>query len=186
MLTVICDANVLYSAPLRDLLIRISQKRAIHARWTEEILDERFQSILSRRPDLAADSLLRTRSLMSRAVRDCIVSGYEDRISGLSLPDPNDRHVLAAALEAEASMIITFNIKDFPTSVLAPLEIEAVTPDDLLMRLLEREPSVIVEAIAEQASALRSPPCSVGELLETLAEQGVRRSMGVLRTLVSY
>jgi len=95
-LVVIYDACVLHPAPLRDFLLRIALTRVVRARWTEEILDECFESVLRQRPDLNAKSLRRTRDLMTAAVPDCMVTGYEGLTAGLRLPDPDDRHVLAA------------------------------------------------------------------------------------------
>jgi len=76
---------------------RISQAGLVQAKWTNEILDEMFRALGRNRPDIASDKLDRLRQLMNGAVRDCLVSGYEPIIEGLKLPDPGDRHILAAA-----------------------------------------------------------------------------------------
>jgi len=99
---VVYDANVLYPNTLRDLLIRISQAGLVQAKWTNEILDEMLRALSRKRPDILSDKLDRLRQLMNEAVRDCLVSGYESLIEGLKLPDPGDRHVLAAAVKAGA------------------------------------------------------------------------------------
>ena len=117
--TAVYDANILYPAPLRDLFIRLAQAGLVRARWTEAIHDEWVRNILKDNPALSPDRLARTRALMNEAVRDCLVTGYEDLIESLSLPDPDDRHVLAAAIRADAEVIVTFNLKDFPEGTLA-------------------------------------------------------------------
>ena len=94
---VVYDANVLYPNTLRDLLIRISQAGLVQAKWTNEILDEMLRALNRNRPDIPSDKLDRLRQLMNGAVRDSLVSGHEALIEGLKLPDPADRHVLAAA-----------------------------------------------------------------------------------------
>jgi len=127
------DACVLYPAGLRDLLIRLAQTGLFRARWTDDILDEMVRSILDDRPDLKPEQLDRTRTLMCDAVADCLTTGYESLIDGLDLPDPNDRHVLAAAIRAGSGVIVTENIKDFPTAALEPYNIEAQTPDVFVM-----------------------------------------------------
>src|SRR5262245_55545176 len=109
--TVIYDACVHYPAPVRDLFIRVGLVGIVRARWTEAILDECFRSILEQRPELKAAQLVRTRELMQRAIPDSTVTGYEHLIEGLTLPDPDDRHVLAAAIRAGAQSIVTFNLK---------------------------------------------------------------------------
>ena len=118
-ITAIYDANVLYPAPLRDLLIRLAQAGLVRARWTDTIHDEWLRNVLKDNPRLSAERLARTRSLMNDAVRDCLVSGYEDLTATLSLPDPDDRHVLAAAIRARADVIVTYNLCDFPAPTLA-------------------------------------------------------------------
>ncbi|MGH3439915.1 MAG: PIN domain-containing protein, partial [Sciscionella sp.] len=105
--TVVYDANVLYPSTLRDLLIRIAQAGLVQAKWTNQILDETFQNLAANRPDLDTDKLQRTRELMCQAVRDCLVVGYEPLIDVLDLPDPDDHHVLAAAIKARAQVIVT-------------------------------------------------------------------------------
>jgi predicted nucleic acid-binding protein len=123
--TVIYDANILYPAPIRDLFIRLAQAGLIRARWTEAIHDEWVRNVLKDNPALSSQRLARTCSLMNEAVRDCLVTGYEDLSESLFLPDPDDRHVLAAAIRANAEVIVTFNLKDFPPGVLANHNIEA-------------------------------------------------------------
>ena len=110
---VVYDASVLYPGTLRDLLIRIAQSGLAQAKWTEEILDEMFAALQRQRPDLAPEKLDRTRSLMSTAVRDWRITGYEPLVDTLKLPDPDDRHVLAAAIKARAQIIVTSNLRDF-------------------------------------------------------------------------
>jgi hypothetical protein len=100
--TVVYDACVLYPAPLRDLLLRVAMTNVVRARWSEVILDECFRNILQQRPDLSASALQRTRELMTRAIPDCMIDGYQDLVDGLALPDPDDRHVLATAIRAGA------------------------------------------------------------------------------------
>ena len=130
--TVVYDACVLYPAPLRDLLLRVAMTSVVRARWSEAILDECFRSILRQRPNLSESALQRTRELMTRAIPDCMIDGYQELVDGLALPDPDDRHVLAAAIRAGAQAIVTFNLKDSPTSSRSKYGIEALHPDGLL------------------------------------------------------
>lgn len=126
--TVLYDACVLYPAPLRDLLVRLAMTGLFRAKWTDEILDEVFRNVLKNRPELEVARLDRTRDLMNRAVRDVRVENYETLIDALTLPDPDDRHVLAAAIRSDAQVIVTWNLKDFPPSALSPYGIEAQDP----------------------------------------------------------
>jgi hypothetical protein len=88
--TAVYDANILYPAPLRDLFIRLAQAGLVRARWTETIHDEWLRNVLKNNPQLLPDRLARTRTLMNEAVRDCLVTGYEELIDSLTLPDPDD------------------------------------------------------------------------------------------------
>ncbi|PLY14480.1 MAG: hypothetical protein C0631_10780, partial [Sedimenticola sp.] len=97
--TVVFDACVLYPAPLRDFLLRLSMTGLFSAKWTDQIHDEWIRNVLKSRPELQ-DKLPRTRELMNTAVPDSLVTAYEPLIESLSLPDADDRHVLAAAIRA--------------------------------------------------------------------------------------
>lgn len=100
---VVYDASVLHPSTLRDLLIRIAQAGLVHAKWTDLTLDETFRSILRRRPTLDPRRLERTRELMCAAIRDRLIVGHEPLIDAVELPDPDDRHVLAAAIKGGRS-----------------------------------------------------------------------------------
>ena len=104
---VVYDANAMVGNTLRDLLVRIAQSGLVQAKWTEQILDETFAAVLKSRPDVDPDKLSRVRELMVEAVPDSLVHGHEPLIDGLQLPDPDDRHVLAAAIKAGAQVIVT-------------------------------------------------------------------------------
>ncbi|MFT4641948.1 MAG: hypothetical protein ACI8T1_005292 [Verrucomicrobiales bacterium] len=95
---VVPDACVLYPAGLRRLMMWLAVHNVIRPKWTVEIHDEWMRNVLKDQPDLTRENLERTRRLMDAHAGDCLVSGYEKHISALSLPDPNDRHVLAAAI----------------------------------------------------------------------------------------
>jgi PIN domain len=121
---------------------------------------------------------------MNEAVRDCLVTGYEDPIESISLPDPDDRHVLAAAIRADAEVIVTFNVKDFPASVLASYNIEAQHPDDFVLALFDVAPGPVCAAVKRQREGLRNPPKSAKELLATFASQGLVQTVTRLRPFV--
>ena len=127
-LVAVLDANVLYPASLRDLLLRLAADGLYQARWTDRILDETFDAVLRTRPDLDPARLGRTRRLMTTHFPDAMVVEYESLMATLVLPDPDDRHVLAAAIRAHAEVIVTHNLKVFPRRALEPLDIEAMSP----------------------------------------------------------
>jgi hypothetical protein len=150
------------------------------ARWTDAIHDEWIGGLLRDRPELAV-KLVRTRECMNDAVRDCLVEDYEHLIPMLVLPDPDDRHVLAAAIRARAETIVTFNLKHFPAATLAGYGIEAQHPDDFVVDLLDRDEAAVCGAVRDQRRLLRSPPMSAGEVLDTLARVGLKQTASRLR-----
>lgn len=181
--TAIYDACVLFPAPLRDLLNRMAAAEIVRARWTEEILDECFRAILRSRKDLHSNALSRTRSLLIQAVPDCIVTGYEHHIASLNLPDENDRHVLAAAIECKASIIVTANLGDFPDETLSRYSIRAQHPDQFVRGLIDEHPFTIAAIVTRQASLLQRPSVTTDQLLSTFAQCGLNQSAAALRDL---
>ncbi|MDG3008479.1 PIN domain-containing protein [Paludisphaera mucosa] len=179
--TVLYDACVLYPAPLRDLLMRLAMAKLFQARWTDEIHDEWTRSVAADRPDLSTESLARCRRLMDEHVPDSLVTGYESLIPGLSLPDPDDRHVLAAAIHGGAGHIVTFNLSDFPASVLGGYSIEAIHPDEFIVNLWGESPDAVLDAVSRQRASLKNPPRSAVELLATLEQCGLAETVARLR-----
>jgi len=156
----------------------------VRARWTDAILDEYFRNIQADRPELNAEALARTRALMNRAVPDCLVTGYEHLVEGLDLPDPDDRHVLAAAIRAHAQAVVTLNLRDFPDHVLARYDMEAKHPDEFVLDTLDLAPGAVVQCVTAQAAALRHPPVALADLLDTLRRAGLVQAVARLRELL--
>ena len=119
--TVLFDANVLYPAPMRDLLLQLAVADIFRARWTADIHREWIDALLLNQPHRDQAALERTRDKMDSATRDCLVTGYQSLIPSLQLPDPDDRHVLAAAIAGRCDAIVTQNLRDFPYEALAPM-----------------------------------------------------------------
>ena len=179
--TVVYDACVLYPAPLRDLLMHLALSDVYRARWSDLIHDEWTRNLHASRPDLSPDQLARTRQLMNAHVRDSLVCGFEHLIPAIDLPDPGDRHVVAAAIHAGASLIVTFNLKDFPPEALKPYNLAALHPDDFIVDLLDLHLASVLEAAAHHRRSLKNPPKSINEYLDTLQAQGLTQSVAVLR-----
>ncbi|RZE01725.1 PIN domain-containing protein [Streptomyces albidoflavus] len=177
---VLYDACVLYPNTLRDLLIRVGQKGFVRARWTEMILDEVDRSI-ARNHQVPPEKLAHRRILMNRAVRDCLVTGFEPLIEGLKLPDEDDRHVLAAAVRAGAQVIVTNNRKDFPADYLDTWGIERKSADEFVLDLIGLDDRVIYACVQEIATSRRRPPQTFDDVLGQLERSGLARSVTALR-----
>ena len=175
--TAVFDACVLYPAPLRDFLVWLALSGRFRARWTALIHDEWVRNLLKNRPDLGPPQLQRTVDLMNQAVPDAMVIGHEDLIGGLRLPDPGDRHVLAAAIRCNASVIVTFNERDFPADALSTFGIEVQHPDEFIDNLFDLDQAAVVAAAQKQRSTLKNPPIDVERYLAILSKQGLSRTV---------
>lgn len=177
------DSCVFYPAPLRDLLIRLTRTGLFRGRWTESIHEEWIFNLLKNRPDLHREQLERTRQLMDKSVPDCLIDNYEHLIPALQLPDPNDRHVLAAAIRGKVDVIVTCNLQDFPESVLKGYEIQAEHPDEFIMHLIDLSPGSVYEIVREQRKQLKNPPKQVDDLLLSFESVGLLQTAAALRTV---
>lgn len=170
--TAILDANVLYPMLVRDLLLSLATAGLFHARWTVAIHDEWIRNLAEARPDIAAQ-LPGIAAAMDAAVPDSIVEHYEPLIGCLTLPDVNDRHVVAAAIAGHADAIVTFNLKHFPTEVISPHGIEVQHPDDFVMNQLQLQELVAIEAIKKMRARWKNPARSAVELIVALEKRGL-------------
>ncbi len=151
------------------------------AKWTDQIHEEWTRNVLKNRPDLSKERLARTRVLMDAAVMDCLVTGYESLVPSLTLPDAKDRHVLAAAIRARASFIITFNLKDFPAADLNRYGITAEHPDRFIVRQAELDPSAVIAAARFCRDRLKNPLRTASQYLDTLESQALPLATTMLR-----
>jgi hypothetical protein len=122
---------------------------------------------------------------MDKHAADALVTGYEHLIEGLRLPDPNDRHVLAAAIRGRADVIVTSNLRHFPAEILAYFGIEAQHPDEFVLHLLDLAPGVVVGAARDHRESLKNPPKTITEYLDALEAQGLTQTVSVLREYMS-
>ena len=171
--TALLDANILYPAPMRDIFLQLAADDVFLAKWTTDIHREWIDALLLNQPHRDREVLERTRSLMDKATRDCLVTGYETLISALDLPDPDDRHVLAAAIVGCCDVIVTCNLRDFPEAALAPYGVEVQHPDDFLSNHLDLTPGPFCDAVRKIRSRLVAPPLSVHDYLAALAGLGL-------------
>jgi predicted nucleic acid-binding protein len=164
------DTSVLYGARLNDLLLWLADAGAFRPLWSADIMSELERNLLKNGED---SELVRKRvGTMRNYFPDAMVEGYGDLIEGMTC-DSKDRHVLAAAVRANAEVLVTFNLKDFPAQSTAAFEIEVVYPDDFLLDQLDLFPGVVVGTLRHLVEIYDSPPVSMEELLQSLARVGV-------------
>jgi hypothetical protein len=179
--TALLDANVLYPAPLRDLLLQLAVTDLFRAKWTADIHREWIEALLRKEPHRDRAALERTRDLMDSHTRDCLVTGYETLAATLILPDMDDRHVLAAAITGHCDVIVTQNLDDFPSAMLAPYGIDVQHPDEFLCNQLHLAPQLFCGAMRRVRARLKNPPYSVEQYLDTLTRQGLVATVAELK-----
>jgi PIN domain len=153
----------------------------VQAKWTDRILDEALRGVVKKYPDISQDKVDRLRQLMIDAVPDCLVRGHEPLIDILQLPDPDDRHVLAAAIKAGAQVIVTAD-KDFIPSALEPWDIEAKSPDEFVLDQIDVADRLIWGCVQQIADSHTQRPQTVEDVLSQLERSGLMRSVAALRT----
>jgi predicted nucleic acid-binding protein len=164
------DTCVLYPAYLCDTLLRLAEAEAYRPLWSINIFTELRRNLIE--TNIPAARVDRRISHMSRSFPDAMVVGYESLIDGMS-NDEKDRHVLAAAVRANAEVIVTFNLRDFPEMALKPYDIVAVHPDDFLLDQLDLYPGLTLEVLEQQVGSYRQEPTTVAELLPLLERTGL-------------
>jgi predicted nucleic acid-binding protein len=183
ILTVVFDACVLYPQTLRDLLLNLARTDLFRARWTDLINEEWSRKLLEKNPG-NADRVARTLALVNQSVEDCLISGYEEVIPTLQLPDPDDRHVLAAAIVAQASVIVTLNLDDFPPEQFGSFGIEAQHPDTFVAYLIGLDQQAVCAGIRRMRERYKNPPMTAAEYVDSLDKKRLSQSTGLLRGLL--
>jgi predicted nucleic acid-binding protein len=178
---VVLDANVLFPFSLRDTLLRLAQQELFAVAWSDRILDEMARNLIAKgvTTDEQATRLAdQMRRAFPEAAQDLdAIAALEPALTN----DEDDRHVLAAAIVADAEGIVTFNIRDFPEPALRPFDKQAHDPDDFLRTVLEMHPETTAQTVVDQAAALRNPPREIAEVLDLLHLGGVPGFAGELR-----
>ncbi|MCL2305961.1 MAG: PIN domain-containing protein [Planctomycetaceae bacterium] len=181
MIDAVYDACVLYSGSLRDILLHLAKVKLVHPHWSNEIHEEWIHSLLRNRPDLSQESLQLTRRRMDAEFKNSLTQSYESYLPKLTLPDLNDNHVLAVAIQKKAKYIVTFNLKDFPKKILQSYGIEAISPDEFVFQLIQESPYFALRAVKNHRLSLIRPPKTVDEYLATLEKQGLSKTVAFLR-----
>jgi hypothetical protein len=165
------DACILYPFHLRNIVVQAAVDRLVEARWTDEIHAEWIRNLAANTPAVPIERLRVTRQLMNHAPPAATIRGYEGHISAVNLPDPGDRHVVAAGIAAGASVILTWNLRDFPAMELKKHGLRTETPDAFLAHLYDRAPDLMVGSLANARRNLNRTRVSAAGFLEILDNQ---------------
>ncbi|NOG70854.1 PIN domain-containing protein [Roseicella sp. DB1501] len=177
----VCDACILYPFHLRNIIVQTAVDRLFHARWSEQIHDEWLSNLVANVPGLSADHLDTAKRLMNTALPAATITEYEKHIPAVTLPDPDDRHVVAVAIEAEASHILTWNLRDFPIMALKKHGLVRQTPDTFLTDLYDLSPQLILGSLANARRNLSKSAMSAAAFHDMLRGQKLRQLHDRLR-----
>lgn len=177
---IVYDACILYPLSLRTLFVELAMTGLFQAKWTSDIHKEWTHSLKKNYPKCNEERLENLKIQINNAVPNSLVSGYESLISTLSLPDKNDRHVLAAAIKCGAQAIVTNNLKDFPEKSLNSYDIEALDADTFFCLQLGLSQGKVLSAVKKSRNWL-SPSPSSEEYLQRLMRQGLIKTVAILR-----
>jgi predicted nucleic acid-binding protein len=171
MFAALLDASVLYPMYLRDSLLRVAEQELYRPLWSPQILGE-VSDALEQNAGLAPEVVDALLALIREHFPDAEIKSYEELIPSLRLPDPDDRHVLAAAIKGNAEVLITANIRDFPESIEEEFGVAVQSPDVFLLERLSEDPERVVRALQDQVQPYTNPSMSVDDLLDLLGLPG--------------
>lgn len=163
------DANVLVDAQVRDFLLRTAEAGVIEIRWSQDVLAETERALLTLVPEAARRR--RLVAALAEAFPDAMVSGFQHLVEDLVLPDPGDRHVLAAAVSADCDVIVTNNLRDFPDTLCSTYDLLALDVDDALLVVAGEAGQVVDDIVRSQVAALNRPATTVEAFIDRLSER---------------
>jgi predicted nucleic acid-binding protein len=169
---VVLDACVLVPVALADTLLRIAERELYRPLWSARIVAEAVAAIVKIHPDIPPEQVQRRFADMDDTFEDARIDGWEDLEDTVTLPDPDDRHVVATAVRGRADAIVTGNLRHYPPEILGPLNIEVIHPDDFLLDQLDLAPRLVLEVLREQAAHTRQPALTPVDLIARLARAG--------------
>lgn len=172
MINAVLDANILYPAPTRDLLLSIAEEELFKPFWSATIQDEWIRNLLINRSDLDPKQLNRTATLMNMAFPDAMTEEYEKWIPEIELKDPDDRHVVAVAIQTNSQYIVTINLKDF-SNASSFGNFLVMHPDKFVMKLISQNPAAVYRGFKTMMARLKNPPQSKAQVLQTLTDCGL-------------
>ncbi|QPF90660.1 PIN domain-containing protein [Bradyrhizobium commune] len=187
--TALIDACTLVSPLKRNLLLSLAEAGFFRLRWSVRILEETEAAIEKLLNDKgehnAAEQAKRARANMETAFEDAMVTDFDNFLSvAATLPDPNDAHVIAAAVKTQAATIVTENLKHFPEPVLAALNMEAKSTDEFIADTIALDEGRAVAAIRQMRERFKKPAITAEALLLKMESIGLLEAADLLRPYV--
>ena len=178
----VLDTNVIYPLWTRDLLLWFAFYDLYTPKWSNNIFSEWID--VMKRKGVSEEEAFKRANVMNKAFPDALVENYEPLIDSLSLPDMDDRHVLAASIKTNANLIITNNLKDFPKEYLASFGIKAKSPDDFFTDIIDINQELSVQAFRRLVLNKKNPPYDEYDVLEIFRNNGLKNTADYLHSLI--
>ena len=178
----VLDTNVIYPLEIRDLLFWFASYELFTPKWSKHIFTE-WETVM-RRHGIADEEIKKRIDKTNQAFPDALVTNYESLVDSLDLPDENDKHVLAAAIKTNANIIVTNNLKDFPTDYLANFGLSAKAPDDFLTDTIDLNNDLALAAFRAMVMNRTNPDMDDYEVLARLRKNGLKNSADYLHALL--
>lgn len=181
---VVADANILYSRTLRDYFLYAADQGAIEVHWSQQILDEMSRN-LRLKLGLSETDSARLEHLMNDYIEYALVDVEPEDLAAVDDVSMNadDRHVLAAALSADADILLTENVRHFPREWMSEHGIELLTAGELLVRLAGQVPDKM--QAAHELTVTYSPK-SATDVLATLEAIVGDHAADAIRKLIAH
>jgi len=180
--TCVLDTNIIYPIDIRDLLFWFASYDLFTPKWSKHIFDE-WESVMNRK-GVSEEEITKRISRAQGAFPDALVENYESLVDSLILPDEKDRHVLAAAIKTNANIIVTNNIKDFPSEYLSSFGLTAKTADDFLTDTIDLNNEIAVEAFRALVLNRTNPNLDEFEVLDRFRNNGLTDTANYLHALL--
>ena len=180
--TCVLDTNVIYPIEIRDLLFWFAHYELFTPKWSSHIFNE-WEDVM-RRKGIPEKEIKKRSNIANLAFPDALVTNYEPLISGLTLPDEKDCHVLAAAIKTNANVIVTNNIKDFPSDYLTTFGLVAKSADDFIADIIDLNLDKALEAFRKLVLNRRNPDLDAYQVLDNLRKNGLINSANDLHSLI--
>ena len=178
--TCVLDTNVIYPIEIRDLLFWFAFHELYTPKWSGHIFDE-WRDVMLRK-DITPQEAEKRIARANEAFPDALVTNYEPLIDKLTLRDPKDRHVLAAAIKVNANLIITNNLKDFPAEYLASFGLVAKSADDFLTDTIDLNPATALKAFDDLVLNRRNPNLDHFQVLDAFRRNGLKDTADYLHS----
>jgi predicted nucleic acid-binding protein len=176
MFAALLDTSVLWPSLQRDFLLSLAIEGMYRPLWSSAILAEleyhETHKLIDRgeQPDAAATRAYHLIDQMTAAFDDALVENWEPHEGAFGLPDPDDEHVVAAAVVGGAGTIVTNNLKDFPIAKIPP-HINVLSPAEFVADTVSASPDAALRAIKTMASRFAAPPLTIKDILDRLTQR---------------